>query len=72
MGQSIKKELIEGIRTYKFLIILVIFMFFALLNPVLSKMVLPEVLKSQFSGMGDEMLNQMVISSQRDCMRSYF
>lgn len=71
MRQAIKKELLEGIRTYKFLIILSVFMFFALMNPILNKMVLPQALMSQLDGISDEMLNQMVISSQRDCVRAY-
>lgn len=71
MRHSIKKELLEGTRTYKFLIIISIFMFFALLNPILNKMVLPNILESQFNGISDEMLGQMVISSQRECVRGY-
>lgn len=71
MRQAIKKELLEGMRTYKFLIIIAVFMFFALMNPILNKMVLPQVLTSQMEGISEEMVSQMVISSQRDCVRSY-
>ncbi len=71
MWPAIKKEILEGTRTYKFIIILAVFMFFALMNPVLNKMVLPEVLKSKPLGVDDETLSQMVISSQRDCVLSY-
>lgn len=71
MRQAIKKEIIEGIRTYRFLIIMAIFLFFALMNPILNKLVLPEVLKSQFNGISEDMLSQMIVTSQRDCVRGY-
>ncbi|MEN8906182.1 MAG: hypothetical protein ABF289_09530 [Clostridiales bacterium] len=44
------KEIIEGLRTKKFLIISVGFIFFALADPVLLKLT-PEILKSQAKGM---------------------
>jgi len=71
MRQAIKKELLEGSRAYKFLIIFAVFVFFALMDPILNKMVLPEVLKSQFNNIGNDMLNQMLVTSQRDCVRGY-
>lgn len=71
MRQAIKKEIIEGIRTYRFLIIMAIFLFFALMNPILNKLVLPEVLKSQFNGISEDMLSQMIVTSQRECVRGY-
>lgn len=40
-----KKELLESFRTYKFLILFVIFLIFGFLNPVMAK-VLPEILES--------------------------
>lgn len=71
MIQALKREWMEGVRTYRFLIILVAFLFFAMLNPMMNKLVLPEILKSQFQGMSDDMLQTMVVSSQRDCVRGY-
>jgi len=67
----IKKEILEGIRTYRFLSIAAVLLFFSILNPVMNKLILPEVLKSQFDGMEEEMLNQMVISNQIDCLRGF-
>lgn len=43
------KEIMEGIRTKKFLIIAIGFMFFAVADPVLLKLT-PEILKSQMKG----------------------
>lgn len=71
MLPAVKKEIFEGIRTYKFIVVLAVFMFFSLMNPILNKMVLPEVLKSQLIGMDEAALSQMVISSQKDCVISY-
>lgn len=68
---NIRKEIIEGIRTYRFLIIFAAFLFFALLDPVLNKLILPSILKSQFAGIDEGMLSQMVISTQVDCVRGY-
>lgn len=67
----IKKEILEGIRTYRFLSILVVLTFFSILNPVMNKMILPEILKSQFEGIEEEMLSQMIISNQTDCLRAF-
>lgn len=71
MKSMIKKEILEGIRTYKFLIIIIVFMFFALLNPVMNKLILPEILKSQFTGMSEDMLNSMLVTSQVDNVIGY-
>lgn len=71
MKSAIKRELLEGLRTYKFLIIAAVFMFFALLNPVMNKLVLPEILKSQFAEISGDMLNQMLITSQTDNVIGY-
>ena len=67
----IKKDILEGIRNYRFLIILAVFAFFAILNPVMSKYVLPELLKSQFQGISQEMMSAMVDMSQTGSIRSY-
>ena len=71
MGESLKKEFLEGIRTYKFLTISAVFLFFSLLNPILNKLVLPNVLRKQFNGISNDMLKQMVITTQRDSVRAY-
>lgn len=41
----IKKELIESVRTYKFFILMIIFMLFGIMNPIMAKM-MPEILES--------------------------
>jgi hypothetical protein len=41
------------------------------MNPVLNKLVLPEVLKSQFNGISEDMLSQMIVTSQRECVKGY-
>src|SRR5690554_4004554 len=40
-----RKELMESLRTYKFMILFLIFIFFGFLNPVVAKL-LPEILES--------------------------
>lgn len=69
--QSIKKELRFGIRSSKILILTVGFLFFAILTPVMTKVILPEILKSQFPGMSQDALGEMLDMTQRGCIRSY-
>lgn len=68
----IKKEVMDGKRNFKFLIILAGFLFFAIFEPVMNKFVLPEILKSQFRGITPEMMNQMVDMTQRGSLRAYY
>lgn len=69
--QYIKKEVYFGLRNSKFLILIIGFLFFAVLTPVMTKVILPEVLKSQFPGMTQETLSEMLDMTQRGCIRSY-
>lgn len=69
--QNIKKELHFGIRSSKILILTVGFLFFAILTPVMTKVILPEILKSQFPGMSQDALGEMMDMTQRGCIRSY-
>ena len=64
----IKKEFLEGLRTHKFLILIAGILFFAVLDPVMMK-VLPDILKSQ---LGDIDMSSMVDFSQRGVMNSHF
>ena len=63
----IKKEVLEGIRTYKFLILIAGILFFAVLDPVVMKL-LPEILKNQLGGLD---VSAMVDFSQRGVMNSH-
>ena len=49
MASILKKEIIEGLRTYKFLVILFGVVLFALLDPIILKL-LPKILESQLAG----------------------
>lgn len=69
--QNIKKELRFGMRSSKFLILFVGFLFFAIFTPVMTKVILPEILKSQFPGMSQDALGEMLDMTQRGCIRSY-
>lgn len=68
---DIRKEILEGIRNYRFLILFVGFLFFAILDPILNKFVLPGVLKSQMNGITDDAIKQMLVSSQIGVIRGY-
>lgn len=65
------KEMLEGIRNYRFLILLSGCLFFAILDPVMSKFFLPEILGSQFPNMPSEVLQGMLDTTQTGNMRTY-
>ncbi len=71
MIKDISKELKYGLRNSRFLILLISFLFFALLTPVMMKVVLPEVLKSQFPGMTVQQLQGMMNMTQLGSVQSY-
>lgn len=68
MSQLLMKELKEGLRSYKFLIISFIFVFFALLDPITLKL-LPTILKSQT---GMEAISSLISINQTEAIKSYF
>lgn len=74
MGFSalLKKELLDGLRNYRFLIIILAFLFFALMNPVMNKLLLPEILKSQLPNLTDELLYSLLTNTQVENIRAYF
>jgi hypothetical protein len=65
------KELRYGLRNGRFLILAAGFMFFAMLTPVMMKLVVPSVMQSQMPGLTPEMLSQMFQMSQLQCIQSY-
>lgn len=67
----IKKEILDGIRNYRFLIITMTYLFFAILNPVMNRFFLPSVLRSQFPNMTEELLNDMIQMTQLASVRGY-
>lgn len=69
--RSIKKELRFGLRGGKFIILAAGFFFFALLDPVMMKVVLPSLLQSQFPGVSPETFAGMFETSQTACVQSY-
>jgi hypothetical protein len=71
MMQNIVKELKFGLRGSKFVILAAGFFFFALLNPVMIKFVLPAILQSQFPGMSADALSGMFEASQTASVQSY-
>ncbi len=71
MRQDIKKEILFGLRNSRFLILFTGFLFFAVLTPVMTKVVLPIILKSQFPGMTEPLLADMLDMTQLGCLRSY-
>ena len=71
MLSTLKKDIKDGIRNYRFLIIFAGFMFFALLTPIMNKMILPGLLKSQFPGMDEVTMNSMLVNTQIENIRGY-
>ena len=68
---SLKKEMLDGVRNYRFLILFAGMLFFAILNPVMNKVFLPELLQSQFPGMTHEVMQEMLITTQLGNLRGY-
>ncbi len=68
---NIKKEIKYGVRGNRFLILAAGLFFFALLDPVMIKAVLPAVLQSQFPGLSGEALSGMFTISQTACVQTY-
>ncbi len=69
--QNIIKEMRYGIRNSKLLILAAGFFFFALLDPLMLKVVLPMALKSQFPNLPMEALEAMIQSSQVSSIQNY-
>ena len=67
----IKKEWTQSIRTYRLLIVAIVFGFFALLDPFMNRFALPLVIKSQFPGLPEDMLAEFLVSTQRANIQAY-
>jgi len=63
----VKKEIIEGMRARKFLVLAIGVLFFAFSDPIMLKL-LPEILKSQMQGADFSMLIEL---SQKAALESY-
>ncbi len=70
MMQDMRKEIRFGFRSYRFLILYAAFLFFALMDPIMTKFIVPEIMKSQM-GLTPEMMAQLVDTSQTGVMRAY-
>jgi|LGOV01.1.fsa_nt_gb ABC-2 type transport system permease protein len=71
MISVIKKDILEGLRNNKFIVIFAVFLFFAMFDPIMIKYIFPEIIKKQFPGITLEMINDMVDMTQRGAIRSY-
>ncbi len=71
MSANIGKEFKYGMRSSRFLILMVGFLFFAVLTPVMTKVVLPQIMQSQLAGISEQELAAMVDMSQLGCLQSY-
>lgn len=69
MMQDIRKEIKYGLRSGKLLILLASFLCFALLTPVMLKVVLPEILQSQ--GASPQDLSGIMGMTQTGCIQIY-
>ncbi len=71
MVREISKEIRYGLRNGRFLILAASFLFFAMLTPVMMKLVVPSVMQSQMPGITPEVMNQMFQMTQIQCIQSY-
>ncbi len=71
MKCEVGKELRYALRSGRALILLASFLFFALLTPIMLKVVLPLVLSGQFAGEAPQGVGGMEDMTQLDCVRNY-
>lgn len=71
MKQDIFKEIKYGLRNSRFLILFIGFLFFAILNPLMSKLVIPNIMKNQLPGLTDEAIKEMLNLTQIGIIRAY-
>lgn len=72
MTKDIRKEFLYSMRNSRFLIIAAAFMFLGLLTPIMLKVILPMIFSSQFPGMDETMIEQMIDMSQRGSLQGFF
>lgn len=63
MTKEIKKEFKYALRAGKLLILMASFMFFAVLTPLMLKVILPGILKSQLTGTPSSTLAQALCAT---------
>lgn len=63
MTKEIKKEFKYALRAGKLLILMASFMFFAVLTPLMLKVILPGILKSQLAGTPSSTLAQALCAT---------
>ena len=71
MRTEIIKELQYARRSGRVLILFASFLFFALLTPVILKVVLPMVLSGQLAGEASQGISGLTDMTQLDCIRNY-
>lgn len=71
MKRDIIKEIRYGLRNSRFLILFVSILFLAISAPVMNKVFLPMLMKSQLPGITAETLGQILDMTQLGSMRSY-
>lgn len=71
MRHEIQKELRFSLRSGKLLILAAGFAFFSMMTPIMMKLVLPNVMKSQMPGLTEDVMAQLFRISQVGCIQSY-
>lgn len=71
MKSEIRKEVSYALRSGRILILFVSFLFFALLTPIMLKVILPQVLGNQLTGEASEQIGDMMNMTQLGCIQSY-
>lgn len=71
MRYEIEKELRYAFRSGRLIILASSFMFFALLTPLMLKVVLPQILSGSFAAEPSLEIKEMMNMTQIDCIQSY-
>lgn len=68
---NIKKEMMQSIRQYKFLIVFTFLIFFAIMTPLMSKLVLPQLLTNYYPDLDPQIIEQMLGTTQTNAISGF-
>jgi ABC-type transport system involved in multi-copper enzyme maturation permease subunit len=67
----IKAEILSGLRNYRFLIVFAVFLFLAVMTPIMTKLVLPGIFRSSYPDMSPDVLEAMFNQTHAEAVRAY-
>lgn len=68
---NIKKEIMQSIRQYKFLVVFSFLIFFAIMTPLMSKLVLPELFANYYPDLDPQIIEQMLGTTQTNAILGF-